>query len=102
MVEIFLMLAVAFLAILGLSETMHYICIAVIKPKVKPRKVLVVYLTKRYAEEQLLSAIEEMRWHGTRYADAIIAVTADLGDEEKLLCRDRFGCKGVFFTDKLM
>lgn len=101
MVEAFLLTVTVLLAIVGLSELVHLMCRVILKPKTKPRTVLVTYLTEADAEQQLLFVIEEMRWHGTKYAEALIAVTGDLSDEKKLLCKSRFSGKGIFFTDNI-
>ena len=99
MVEAFLLTITVLLAIVGPSELVHSLCYFVLKPKTKPRTVLVAYLTEAEAEHQLLSLIEEMRWHGDKYAERLIAVTNELSDEKKNLCRSRFFGKGIFFTD---
>lgn len=101
MVEAFLLTVIVFLAIVGLSEMMHYLCRFILKPKTKPRTVLITYLTEADAEQQLLSVIEEMRWQGARYAESLIVVTNGLSEEKKILCKNRFSGKGVFFTDSI-
>ncbi len=101
MVEAFLLTVAVILAIVGLSELVHHLCYFVLKPKTKARTVLVTYLTETDAEGQLLSVIEEMRWQGNRYAEAIIAVTGDLSDEKKHICKNRFSGKGIFFRDSI-
>ena len=101
MVEAFLLTVAVLLAIVGLSELVHYLCYLVLKPKTKPRTVLVIYLTETDAEGQLLSVIEEMRWHGNRYAASVIALTGELSDEKKRICKSRFSGKGVFFRDSV-
>ncbi len=99
MVETFLCIVTVLLAIVGLSELVHWLSYMILKPKVKPHKQLIVYLNDQDAEQQLLSIIEELRWQGKRYADSLVAVTGDLSDEKKIICRSRFCGKGIFFTD---
>ncbi len=99
MIEAFLFIVTVLLAIVGLGELMHWISYIILKPKVKPHIQLIVYLNEQDAEQQLRSVIEELRWHGKRYADSLVAVTGDLSDEKKIICRSRFCGKGIFFTD---
>lgn len=101
MVEAFLLTVAVLLSIVGLSELVHYLCYLVLKPKTKPRTVLITYLTETEAEQQLLSVIEEMRWQGNRYAETLIAVVGELSDEKKLICKKRFSGKGIFFTNSI-
>ncbi len=101
MVEAFLLTVAVLLAVVGLSELVHFLCYIVLKPKTKPRTVLVTYLTEADAEQQLLSVVEEMRWQGNKYAEALVAVVGELSDEKKQICKKRFSGKGIFFKDSI-
>lgn len=101
MAEAFLFIVTVLLAIIGLGEFLHWICYVILKPKKHAHMVLVVYLTEDDAECQMLAALEELRWHGKRYADSLVAVTENISDEKKAICRSRFCGKGVFFTESV-
>ena len=101
MFEAFLLTITALLAIVGLSELLHSACYRILKPRVKAQNFLLTVLTEEDAENQMLGVIEELRWHGTRYADTLVAVTINLSDEKKAVCKSRFSGPGIIFTDNI-
>ena len=101
MLEAFLLIIVALLTIVGLSEIIHMACSFVLKPKTIAQKFLVIVLTENDAENQTLEALEEMRWQGTRYAETLVAVTEKLSNETKSVCQTRFIGRGIIFTDDI-
>ncbi len=74
MIEAILFLFVFFLSVIGLSEIIHGVWIAFIKPKSKPRKILLCVLCGDFADLQLKAAYEEMLWHGRSYADELVCI----------------------------
>ncbi|MBR6573233.1 MAG: hypothetical protein IKK77_05915 [Clostridia bacterium] len=74
MIESIIFLFVFFLSVIGLSELIHTVWIGLIKPKAKPKKILLCVLFGEFADLQLRTAYEEMLWHGKAYADELIAV----------------------------
>ncbi len=99
MFEAFLITVMALLAVFGMSELFHLICYRVLKPKEAAKNILITVLTESEAEAQLLSIIEEVKWHGNRYAHILVAFTGNLSDEKKKNCRERFSGNGIYFTE---
>ncbi len=99
MFEAFLITVMAVLAVFGISELFHLICYRVLKPKKPAKNILITVLTENEAEGQLLSIIEEFKWHGSRYADILVAFMGNLSDEKRKNCRERFSGNGIYFTD---
>lgn len=74
MIESIIFLFVFFLSVIGLSELIHATWVGFIKPKAKPRKILLCVLFGDFADLQLRYAYEEMLWHGKTYADELVAI----------------------------
>lgn len=70
------------LCIFGLSELMHSISLLVASPKHKQKSCSVIWLKSGIAWNQLRYAKLQMRWHGTAYADVVIAVTDSIAEYE--------------------
>ena len=64
----------------GLSELIHAVWIGLIKPKAKPKKILLCVLCGDFADLQLRVAYEEILWHGSTYADELVGI--DLTTDE--------------------
>lgn len=74
MTEAILLVLLLFPSMLGLAEIIHLAKVYIISPKIKPKKVVIVYLYGEQALEQLKLVLEEYSWHGKKYAEQIIAV----------------------------
>lgn len=98
MAQIFIFTVAILLILLGISELLHAICSAVIKPKQPSKKVLVTVLTDEDAIEQVFAVCEEYKWQGDRYADKIIAVSSDLSPETLDICVRDYGDMVKFTT----
>ncbi len=101
MFEAFLLTITALLSIVGLSELVHWVCYMILRPKAKPQSILLTVLTEDEAENQVLAAIEELRWHGTHYADTLVAVTVNLSESKKIICKNRFLGHDIVFLDSI-
>ncbi len=86
MLEIIFVLVFLIPSMLGVAEILHLIKSYILSSKKKPRKLLLVYLTGDDALLQLKSVIEELNWHGKRFAEKIIAVNCGAADFEP--CRE--------------
>ncbi len=75
MFNIIVSLVVIFLSLLGVSEIIYYFGTLILKPRVKPKKTLIIYLDKDCAEQQILSELFNMRWFGERFSKKIIFIT---------------------------
>ena len=84
-------------AILGVAEICHSLKVYIISSKKKARKYIVIFLSTGNSYEQLLSAVEEMYWHGKKYAEKIIAVDCGMDMEEYKICLEISREKNVIF-----
>lgn len=100
MAEAFLLTAGTVLALLGLSEFVHIIISAVLRPKVPVKNYLITVLSAEAPEQQLMLNIQQMHWYGKKYAGTLIAVTDELSVETETLCRSRFKGDSVLFTKR--
>ncbi len=100
MVEFFIFLLLLLLAWLGLSETICVFVNWLLKPKCQAQKYLLIFLTKGFAEQQLLQATENLNWRGNIVANRILAYVGDIDAEEKEMLSRRFEYnKNIVFTD---
>ena len=86
MFEILILVLLLFLAVLGLSELLHRFWMFLLRPQ-KPRIFLVTILDDTCAEEQIFSALEDMRWNGKNNACFLIGVDCGLSDEKLNACK---------------
>lgn len=100
MAEAFLLTVITVLALLGLSEFVHMIISAVIRPKVHSKNYLIAVLSQEEAEQQLMLCMQQLRWYGKKYAGTLIAVTDELSIETEMQCRERFNGDMIIFTKK--
>ncbi len=87
MIECILLLIATALAMLGLSELLHLIKIYILLPKAGNNRYLLVLLKGDSPQQDLISAIEEKRWLGARYAKSILAVYFSEGQSGLDACR---------------
>ena len=98
MYEAFIFTFLIILALIGIGELFYSIGSFMLKPKKIAQKVLVLFSTEPYAEQQLLSAIEEQKWAGNKHYQNIIAVTdkITLTTEKNLI--NTYKNQNVYFT----
>ena len=75
-------LFIILLSIIGISEVICFLGSLFFKPKNKPKKYLLVYLSDTCAEEQILSELFNLRWFGEKLARKIIFITDNLDAQE--------------------
>ena len=100
MMETVLFLVVFLLSVIGLSELIHGVWIALIKPKTKQKKILLCVLCGDLADLQLKSAYEEMIWHGRSYADELIGVELTVDEQVLKRCKEFAECKDIKIIKK--
>lgn len=100
MAEAFLLTVGTVLALLGLSEFVHIIISAVLRPKAPVKNYLITVLSAEAPEQQLMFNIQQLHWYGKKYAGKLIAVTDGLSVESENLCCSRFKGDAVVFTKK--
>lgn len=86
MIESIIFIFVFLLSVVGLSEIIHAVWIGIIKPKAKPKKILLCVLCGDFADLQLRVAYEEMLWHGRSYADELICIDLILDKSVRERC----------------
>lgn len=103
MVYTFLIITTSLLALLGLTELIHGIRVFAVSNKRRAPTFSVVHLNNISPVQQLKYALEQFIWMGSEYADRIIAVTDDLDEKNKELCKHIRGADLVTFCslDKL-
>lgn len=84
--KIFLIAIMILLSIVGLSELLHRIWIAFLRPK-NIKNYLLLILQNEDAYEQSCAALSQIKWHGSEFADKIIALNTGLNDKQISLCR---------------
>lgn len=87
MVKVILIIAVSLLAISGICELIHSICILMVIPRRPVNNYCVLYLDSENAYYQLRFAVEQMRWQNNHFAEKIIAVTDEADDEQLNKCK---------------
>ena len=66
------------LAILGISEIIHSLALWLTRPKIMPKRVLIVSLDEAMAEAQVMAVLCEFHWSGKKYADRAVFLTDNL------------------------
>ena len=99
MFEIFAIIVMAVLSLLGLSELVHMLSLFILKPRQRAKTVLVLMPTENYAEEQIQSALQQMSWYGKSYADYLTVLTDNLSEESKTRCKNRFFGDEIIYTE---
>ena len=90
-----------FLAIIGLSEIVHYIQLALLDTKNKGSKVLCCVLKGDKAELDLRYVIEQYNWSGRKYADKIVAINCIDGNKDIVyFCKNLAEKNRVLFANK--
>ncbi len=87
MIKSVLIVVCVLLAVSGLCEFIHTIRVAFCIPKKGRRGVMVVWLKPGICTQQIRFVSQQIEWYGSAYADHIIAVTSEVGDEELTECR---------------
>lgn len=87
MAEIFVLIIISLLVILGLSEVIRMLRLYIYLPKKKALSYLVISLSPNDAESQLRFVGEQYLWQGKRLADNVIAVNDMLEGDLKENCR---------------
>lgn len=101
MLEIFIVSLFIIFALVGVSEVLHIICMALLRPKQKAQNVMVTVLNGVEAPQQLAYVLEEQKWLGRSYADRVVAVTSLLGDKRSENLKERFPNVEFVSTDEL-
>lgn len=99
MFEIFAIIVMAVLSLLGLSELVHMLSLFILKPRQRAKTVLVLIPTENYAEEQIQSALQQMGWYGKNYADYLTVLTDNLSEESKTRCKNRFFGNEIIYAE---
>lgn len=86
MFEIIIFSVVLFLSVTGLCELMHRLWILLIRP-CKPKNMLLLCLYEDTALEQINTCLEEMRWHGEKYAGVLVGIDMGLEADRAAACR---------------
>lgn len=90
-----------FFAIIGLSEIVHYIQLALLDTKNKSSKVLCCILKGDRAELDLRYVIEQYNWSGRKYADKIVAINCIEGKKDIVYsCRNLAEKNRIIFADR--
>ena len=98
MYEAFIFTFLVIFSLIGLGELFYSIGSFMLKPKKIAQKVLVLFLTEPYAEQQLISAIEEQKWSGNKHYENIIAVTKDITSATQKALKNTYKNQNVYFT----
>lgn len=94
---VFLYFIVVLLAILGISEIIHCAALWLTRPKVMPKRLLVVSLDEAFAEAQVMTVLCEFMWSGKKYADKAVFLTDNLTEDTiKKLKKLHSGCCAEF------
>lgn len=83
MFEIIMLVFALFLSIIGLSELMHRLWMALIRPK-GAENFLITCLSGDTSVEQVSAALEELRWQGKNCATLLIGIDIGLNEEQKI------------------
>lgn len=90
-----------FLAIIGLSEIVHYIQLALLDTKNKTSKILCCVLKGDRAELDLRYVIEQYNWCGRKYADKIVAINCVDNNKDIInSCKYLSEQNRILFADK--
>ncbi len=87
MVEIIFKLLVLVPAVLGVSEIIHLIKMAINSPSKKPKNYWVVMLEEGSAEQQLKYAILKHTWQNSEYKNLVV-ITNNVSGEELDVCKE--------------
>lgn len=99
MIEIFLIATAAVLSILGLSELVHMLCVFTLRPTKHAKQILCIVPDGVLAQQQIMLALHELKWHGKGYAEELVVISNGLSHEEKAECEKRFSGRDVIFVD---
>ena len=100
MIETILFLFIFFLSVIGLSEVIHAIWIALIKPKTRCDKILLCVLCGDFADLKLRAAYEEILWHGKSYANELVGVDLITDELVRERCLEFAECKNIKIVRK--
>ena len=82
MLEYLFFITLVLLAVVGLSEVIHFLAVLLFKPKTRAKKCVLVYLDRDYAESQIISELFNLHWYGDKMADKLVFITSELSPEE--------------------
>ncbi len=97
MLKVIFTLAFIFLLLVGVCEVFYFLGTLIFKPKIKPRKYLILRLNNNCAEQQILSELFNLRWFGERFANKIIFLTDQLMPDEADRLEREFKSENVEF-----
>ncbi len=86
MIKSFLIAITVVFAVLGLAEFLHFLRLLICGPKHRTKSVLVIFLKRGSAVNQLDFVVSQQRWLGGLFADKIVAFYNDLSDDEFKSC----------------
>ncbi len=101
MAEFVLVLILAFPAILGLAEMLHFFKKWILFSGDKGRKILILVPENKNFQRQMLSSFEDSKWQGEGLAKEIIVLDTCLSEENKEECRLLAEKLGFKLCDKL-
>lgn len=87
MAEIIFILIFAVPAILGLAEIIHTFKLWLVSSESGGKRVLILVPDNEGFAKQILGAYEELRWHGSKFAEKIVVLDDLLDDENKIECK---------------
>ncbi len=82
MIKSVLLVCVAILAIIGLSEVIHIVRLLLASPKGAQKNYMILWLKVPCAAAQLRFAAAQRKWLGSGYAETVIAVTSGIESEK--------------------
>lgn len=98
MLKFFFVLISVLLALLGLCEIVHLICVLVLRPERKSKKILVVFPDNENCEQEIALGLHELSWHGSGYADVLAVVTENVGEAKVKQLSEQFSGTSVVFV----
>lgn len=93
-IKFILFLVVLVLSMLGLAELIHTVKLKIMASNKRGITYSVLLLSDESPESQLMFAAEQQLWHGSFYADYLIAVNTGLSDKNDKACKfiaDKYG-----------
>lgn len=96
---VFVIAAVVAVAMIGVTELLRRVWLFLLRPKDDPQRLIVVFLKKDIALQQLRSALEYISWDGGGHFCGVVAVTSDIDGKEKTDILNMASKRGdIFFS----
>lgn len=86
--SLLLVLALIF-TVIGICEALYFFRMIFFNPGTYFNKYTIVFLKKNYSIKQLEFLWQKIKWHGSEFATAIIAITDNI-DSDEIDCCNRF------------